>query len=221
MEEQVIPEHPLLQDEKDPEEEHRDLHVQNELESVTYFGKGEGASALMPGDFILTRGKSWQSWFIRFGQSFRFRKESGKYAHWNHAALIIDAEGALIEALAGGVAQTNISKYKNEEYLVVRVKANHEDRMQAVNYAGHALGLRYGFIEALSLGFSLITGLKYVFTSSEELICSGLVAAALERTWAVFDRPCNHMAPADLAEHYQVEVPSAHHANTPSLQDNG
>jgi hypothetical protein len=74
--------------------------------------------AYAPGDFILTHGTAWTSWFIRFGQRIRFRGKDRRYAHSSHAALIVSGSGDLIEAPGAAVQKRNIEVYKQTEYYV-------------------------------------------------------------------------------------------------------
>lgn len=172
-----------------------------------YIKKGESFNDPVAGDFILTHGSSWTDWFIRFGQSLRFRGDDSKYAYWNHTALVVSEYGGLIEADGSGIKRSALSSYTPKEYVVVRVDCDDNDRSQMVRFAEHALGQKYGWLKIISLGLSLLTGLKFNFGVDGELICSGLVAGSLERGNDIFDRECSNMTPADLAQHYQVEIP--------------
>ena len=84
--------------------------------SVHCFPPGAAIQNPQPGDFMLTHGVEWTDRLIRFGQRLRFRGADAPYAHWNHSALFVDAEGGIVEALAGGVARRNISLYASTEY---------------------------------------------------------------------------------------------------------
>jgi hypothetical protein len=162
-----------------------------------------------PGDFILTHGASFFSKLIRFGQRLRFYGEDTKYSWWNHAALIISPTGDLIEALGAGVQQTNISKYKATDYTLVKLGsiATPHDRDQVVKFAKDCLQLKYGVMTIISISFSLLTGAKFTFGYDGQSICSGLVARALERTDAVFNRTPSHITPADLAKYFNIDPP--------------
>src|SRR5438552_2113579 len=144
---------------------------------------------------------------IRFGQSLRIHGEDRKYTHWNHAAMFVDTDGAIIEALGAGVQQRNISAYDHSEYHVVRIGASDEDRAEAVAFARWALGEPYAWLTIVSIAFSLLVGGKFTFSFEGQQICSGLVARALEHTHAIFNRSPSHVMPADLAKYYQVEPP--------------
>ncbi len=183
-------------------------------ESVERWGAGEEAVEFEPGDFILTHGDAWTSKLIRFGQRLRIHGADRKYTHWNHAAVIVSDGGELIEALDRGVSRTHLSKYLEPEYHLVRIAASTEDRRQAVTFAEWAAGgpggdgrQRYGFLTIASIAYTLLTGGKFTFGIEGQTICSGLVARAMERTGAIFNRTPTHIMPADLAKYYAVEPP--------------
>lgn len=182
---------------------------------VDCFLPGEEASGYVAGDFILTHGDAWTSKLIRFGQRLRIHGDDRKYTHWNHAAMISSDSGDLIEALGAGVIQTHIGKYTAKELHLVRIQASSDDHQQAVDFALWAAGLtggprqRYGFITIVSIAYTLLTGGKFTFAIDGQAICSGLVARAMERTGAIFNRTPTHVMPADLAKYYDVEPPAA------------
>jgi hypothetical protein len=69
------------------------------------------------------------------------------------------------------------------------------------------VGQLFGLLDLVSVGLSPFTGAKLNVSYASHLLCSALVARALERTDAIFaDQPA-HMLPADLARHYGVEAP--------------
>jgi uncharacterized protein YycO len=183
------------------------------IEGISFkmFGAGVGAQPgeYDPGDFILTHGSAIFSKLIRFGQKLRFRGSNRKYAYWNHAAMIVSATGDLIEALGPGVERTHIDKYKPTEYHLVRLGAlaDPHDRKQVVDFAEWCLGEQYDWVTIVSIAFTLLFGGKFDFGMDGETICSGLVARALERTNAIFDRTSSHIMPADLAWYFNVAPP--------------
>jgi uncharacterized protein YycO len=188
-----------------------------EKEGFEHFG-GRSGGTLVPqvatttrsGDFILTHGSHWTSQLIRFGQALRFRGKDRKYAYWNHAALIVGSNGEIIEALGPtpGVVEQNVSKYTPREYTMVRVKASPEDRDEAASFARSCVGEEYGALTITSIALSLITGTRFSFGFEGQMICSGLVARALERTRAIFKKEPSHIMPADLAKAYRVDPPN-------------
>jgi len=161
-----------------------------------------------PGDFILTHGGEWTSRLIRFGQSLRFRGPKAKYTYWNHTALIVDREGAIVEALGTGVTLRSIHDYEPTQYTVVRIDASDEDRSQAATFARSCVGAQYGWLTIVSIAFSLVTGGGLAFAIDGQLICSGLVARSLERTTAIFKHDPARIMPAELAEIYDVDPPA-------------
>ncbi|HEX9160091.1 MAG TPA: hypothetical protein VF980_00160, partial [Thermoanaerobaculia bacterium] len=69
------------------------------------FPAGDHASPQQyaPGDFILTHNSGWQARLIQFGQMLRFTGPDKKYTRWSHTAMIVSADGEIIEALGHGV----------------------------------------------------------------------------------------------------------------------
>lgn len=165
------------------------------------------AGAPRAGDFILTHGDEWTSELIRFGQRLRYRGASAKYTYWNHAALLVDDDGAIVEALGTGVARRSIHDYDPTQYTVVRIEASDEDRAEAATFACSAVGAQYGWVTIVSIALSLVTGGKFSFAIDGQLICSGLVARALERTNAIFRHDPARIMPAELAELFHVDPP--------------
>lgn len=175
--------------------------------AVESYEPGESAAELRAADFILTHGRAWTSRIIRFGQRLRIHGNDRKYTRWNHAALIVDESGNLVEALGAGVIRRNIAAYAGTEYQLVRISASDEDREQVVAFAEWAMGQPYAWLTIVSIALSLLTGAKFTFAYEGQHICSGLVARALERAGAIFNRTPSHIMPADLAKYFAVEPP--------------
>lgn len=171
-------------------------------------GPGDHLDQPVPGDFILTHGRALTSRMIRFGQRLRIRGDDRRYTHWNHAAVIVGSDGAIVEALGKGVARRNLADYVPTEYHVVHIDASEKDRDQVVKLAEWALDSPYGYLTIVSISISLLTGGKFTFAFEGQHICSGLAARALERTDAIFNRTPSHIMPADLAKYYKVEPPA-------------
>ena len=171
--------------------------------SKSFFGKGREAQGFEPGDFILTKSSGFLSSLIRTGQLIRFK---GKYAKWTHAALIVSKDGDLIEASGRGVARSHLSQYKKNEYHLIRLgeMADEKDRQKMVNFAEWCLRYEYGHLTILSISLCLITGWKFIFGMDKRIICSALVARALERTRVIFDKNPSFIMPADLAKYFRI-----------------
>lgn len=185
------------------------------LAGVECYGPGEQATDPQPGDFILTHQTDWSARLVQFGQKLRYHGSNSKYTHWNHTALIADAEH-IIEALGRGVSEQPLSKYNQREYHLVRIAASPEDRQEAVNFARACCKRKmpYGYLTVISIAISLLTGTKFSFGFDGQMICSGLVARALERTTAIFVPDTSHIMPAYLAKSYGVEPQKTY---TPAL----
>ncbi|MDZ7267245.1 MAG: hypothetical protein ONB48_07930 [candidate division KSB1 bacterium] len=172
------------------------------------YGPGEQAAEneFDPGDFILTQGTQWHNRVIRWGQSLRHRGRYRKYIKWTHAALIVSRQGDLIEAVGSGVRRSHLREYKDVEYRIVHLGgiATDHDREKMLRFAEWCLGEEYGYATIASIGISLLMGGKFKFGFDGQAICSGLVARALERTGAIFDKDPSHILPADLARYFKV-----------------
>lgn len=159
----------------------------------------------LPGDFVLFREKpDWISELIEFGQKLRFRGEESHFAEYTHAAIIINDNNDIVEALGEGVRATNLGKYNEDTYTVVHISASDEQRKLAVEYAISCIGDGYGWVTIASIALCLITGGKLIFSIDSQMICSGLVASALCRTAARFITDPAHIMPADLAKYYNI-----------------
>ncbi len=174
--------------------------------TVERFGPGETVVKPQPGDFLLTHSSDFSSKLIHWGQSIRYKAPMDGYAHWCHAAMFVDSNGEIVEAILQGVQQRNVSVYADTEYHVIRLtEATDKERAHAVAFAEHCLNDRYGYITDLSLALSLMTRRKFFFGEEGQMICSGMVARALERTGAIFEFDSWHMLPADLAAAFNVQ----------------
>jgi hypothetical protein len=167
------------------------------------------ANVYEPGDFILTHRGRFAGPLIRLGQRIRYRGDRRKYAFWNHAALITSVEGDLVEALIrSGATRSHISKYKDVEFTLVRVHASAADQAQIIEYADRIVGMDYGFMQDLSGLLGLLSFGFLCVGFNRAINCSGLVASALTRMGAYFNRLPETMLPADLAFYYGAETPA-------------
>ncbi|HVT63686.1 MAG TPA: hypothetical protein VHD81_00845 [Mycobacteriales bacterium] len=173
------------------------------------FRAGEQPEVWHPGDFLLTHGDAFFSKMIRFGEGLRVHGADRKYTWFNHAALVIDEEGTLAEALATGVVQSPADKYQPKDYVIVPSGASPDDVDEILKFARWVLETRhkYGKLTIVSIAFTLLTGSKFTFFVDGEFICSGFVARAMERTGVIFNRDPVHITPADLAKYYNAIPP--------------
>ena len=179
----------------------------NHARAVEHHCPGERTADPEPGDVILTHGAELFSRLIQFGQQLRFRGADQPYTYWNHAALVVTSGGAIVEALGAGVERRSLSDYDPTQYTVVRIAASAEDRAETAFFAERCVGQQYGWATIVSIAISLVTGAKFSFGFNGQLICSGLVARALERTTAIFEDEPSHIMPAQLAKLYGAVPP--------------
>jgi hypothetical protein len=170
---------------------------------------GHEPAQLAAGHVLLTHGRHWPARIIRFGQRLRFTGRRAPFAYWNHVALVLNADGDLAEALGRGVVRTNIEKYRDTTYELVRIDCSDEDREQIAAFAQAVLAARwrYGWWTIVALALTLLTGSRFVFGRVGTAICSGFAAEALVRAGLIFARPPAFMLPADLAEHFGAQGP--------------
>lgn len=174
---------------------------------IQRFGPGEEALEVQPADFILTHGNSRLGRLIRVGERLRYRGADAKYARWNHVALLVDADGGLIEADESGVHRADITKYAAVEYYLVRIQVSEEARTHAVQFAEWCLRERLGRLTFVSIALTLLTGSKLDFGLDGQETCSGLVARSLEHAGIIMETDPSRVMPSDLARQFQVEPP--------------
>src|SRR6202521_3506978 len=98
------------------------------------YGPGEEAKDFAPGDFILAHRHHFLGRLISQAQKRRFKDADAVYAHWSHSALIVEKDGTLVEAEISGVRRNPISRYRDDEYHLVRLGSafSSEGRASAV-----------------------------------------------------------------------------------------
>ena len=167
-------------------------------------GPGDAAASFDRGDVLLVAGTHLNSRLIRLGQKLRIHGDDRRHVKWTHAALIVDRDGSLIEAVGTGVRRWHLDRYRDDDYVVVRIHTSEENRDEVVGFAEWALerGSSYSRLSTVSIALSMLTGSRLTFFIDGQFVCSGLVARALERTGSIFDRDSAHIAPADLARYF-------------------
>jgi len=157
-----------------------------------------------PGDFILVSTNGVLAKFIRFGQFIRYHGKMKPFSTWNHAAMIVDEEGTIIEAAGRGVRYAHIDEYKDVEYYLVNTKLNSQSRTQAVAACKSFIKDKYGWFTIASIAIELITGIKLQFSLNNSMICSAVVGQSLWAGGVIFDRNPYQMMPADLAAAFNI-----------------
>lgn len=140
-------------------------------------------------------------------------------SRWNHAALDI-GDGMMVEAVSGGVRVTPIASLDSIETveisewtgdLLCNPKAEDgcylgyygNDREDVLAFATGRVGTRYGYLNAFWCGLrNVFPGLQV--KQGNAVICSELVAEALERAGHDFGKDSALVSPADLGEHFGV-----------------
>ena len=165
---------------------------------------GEQAPKYVPGDFILVSSTGILAKFIRLGQFIRYHGKMKPFSHWNHAAMIIDEDGTIVEAIGRGVVTNNITDYKDVEYYYVSTKLNKQSRDQAVAACKSFLKDKYAWLTIFSIALELLFGVKMQMTNDNAMICSAVVGQSLWAGGVIFDQNPYQMMPADLASAFNV-----------------
>lgn len=170
------------------------------------YGPGEEAHDFAPGDFILAHRHHFLARLISLAQRRRFRGPDAVYAHWSHSALIVEADGTLVEAEIGGVMRNPITRYRADEYHLVRLGSGFsaEGRASAIAFANQQVGQGFGFLDMFGASVYLLTGWPLRLVRSGHEICSGLVVRALQAGGIVPQLDPALTLPADLAKLFDV-----------------
>lgn len=172
---------------------------------------GVVADGWLPGDFVLSRAHGFKHHVIKWGQRMRIRGADKCYVGYTHAALVTSAAGDLVEAVGAGVRTSSLQIYaaNNEVYRIVRIDVSAEDRQQMIDFAYSRVNAKapYGFVTNLSIAWWAFTGSRLTFFLDGSFTCSGLVAAALERTSVIFATNAARVMPAQLAIYFKAPPP--------------
>ena len=160
----------------------------------------------MPGDFILAHRNHVIARLISLAQKRRFKGADAPFAHWSHTALVVENDGVLVEAEITGVRQNPISKYRADEYHLVRLgpEFSAEGRSRAVAYAKAQVGQGFGFLDMFGASLYLLFGWPVRVARRGHEICSGLLVRALQAGGQVPQLDPLLTLPADIAKFYDV-----------------
>ena len=168
-----------------------------------------------PGDFFLTEEAEFGSHrvqrmlaavaskFVHVGGHIWFGDDD--CARWAHAGMVVEPNGAIIEANPRGVGKTHLSKYHDKNIAVIHPDVTDEQRHLAVQAAYAQLGRPYDFLKLLALvingicGFSLTAGLDH------HDICSELVARCTEKYIVGYDSNIPNVSPPAIAKEWNVQ----------------
>lgn len=132
------------------------------------------------GDVGLSTGTGFIDWCIRFGESRRYGRGS-REASVNHAFMVVDGSGGIIEAQGRGMVPATMTEYRTTAHLLIRPPYQDDGCVRAVAAMRDMCGSSYGYLEIACLGLAFLTQTKLRFGVAGEHICSGAVARALDR----------------------------------------
>jgi uncharacterized protein YycO len=176
------------------------------MATVERYGPGDEARDFVPGDFILSHRHHLVGGLISLAQKRRFRGPDAVYSHWSHAALIVDKDGILVEAEMMGVTLSPISKYRDDEYHLVRLgpEFTSEARARAVAFARGQVGQGFGYLDMVGAILYLLFGWQLRLVRRNHEICSSLVVRALQAGGLVPELDPALTLPADLAKLFDI-----------------
>lgn len=176
------------------------------MSDVTVHPAGTTARDLKAGDFLLTgvKGQGLVSLAIKLGSWMRGYDKL--HRRFSHSALILNDRGDVAEALSKGVVVNHISRFHDDDYVVVHTGIHTFDTSQVLQFVRSVVDARtkYGFVTFFGLAIYCLTGGQLCIQQAGTAICSGLVADALTRAGFIWERPPYAMMPADLAKHFGV-----------------
>jgi hypothetical protein len=173
------------------------------MAEVTAYPVGQGAVAgqYKPGDFILTHGSAWYSKIIRHGQALRYKGGDAAFAYYNHAAIVVEEDGTILQAMNAGIVRGHISDYKQTEYHLVNLGdlVTDFDRKRMRAFAYSKLNAPYDWLCIAGIALSLLVRTRIILNMEGRYICSGIESFTLMTGGVDLPFQPQHMMPADLA----------------------
>lgn len=172
---------------------------------VERYGPGESAGDLVPGDFILAHRHHLLARLISLAQMRRFKGPDAAYAHWSHAAVVVE-DASVVEAEVRGVVRSPITKYRDGEYHLVRLGGELDGpaRERVANFAKKQIGQAFGYLDMAGTGVYLLTGVPLRMVRKNHEICSSLVVRSLQQGDLLKELDPALTLPADLAKRFDV-----------------
>jgi hypothetical protein len=126
-------------------------------------------------------------------------------SRWNHAALALGPDQAsgdqmMVEATASKGVQVNPVRSRSDELRIVRMSYDGNDREEVLTFAQRRVGIRYGFLTAFMIGVRHVFPGAVILKFGDQVICSELVAEALERAAFDWGKDPAAVSPGDIAE---------------------
>lgn len=158
-----------------------------------------------PGTYACVRTGGFYAWLIRVGTRSKY----------NHAFLVVDEYGGIIEADPGGARRAMLADYRADAIVFdVNELITDEQRARVVAKAEILLGTPYGWTDIARLALRCV-GVKWGWLTAaadneRAMICSQLVAACGD--YAGLDWDCGRgnpaaVTPGDLAA--RIATPAA------------
>jgi hypothetical protein len=149
-----------------------------------------------PGDYFVVRTKGPAAWLIRLVTR----------SQYNHAGIIAESDGTIIESEGQGAVRGQIDKYKTCRLLTSTTPLSDVQRALICTHAEELLGVGYGWADLLWLGllqWPLLRRLGFLrrwVSKTDDLVCSQLVAYCYGQAGIVFNESCpQDVTPGDLA----------------------
>ncbi len=126
-------------------------------------------------------------------------------SRWNHAALALGPDPAsgvqmMVQATASKGVEANPVASRTDELRIVRMTYDGNDREDVLAYAQRRVGIRYGFLTAFMIGLRHVFPGALILKFGDQVICSELVAEALERAAFDWGKDSATVSPGDIAE---------------------
>jgi|SRR5579884_9562 len=141
-----------------------------------------------PGDFILGHKEDLHDKFIHLITRSK----------WNHAALIIDTKGTVVEMTQKGIQKSQVKREQEEEIYLVRMKDLNREKV--VDYAQKALKdkPKFSHLGLLSIIFHQLFKSPIVIKHTNKMVCSEFVINALSHGGVIWEKEPTLITPADL-----------------------
>ena len=139
-----------------------------------------------------------------FGHVIKLAQLLAGYKDWryNHAAIVVDTSGGLIEASPRGVRRNNMRAYSNTK--IVQLHMLPADGERAASLAVSLIGKPYGWVDIAALAISILgykpAWVRRACLSTNTLVCSQLAAFAAEAGGVTRWGDPFWVVPAELSE---------------------
>jgi hypothetical protein len=127
-----------------------------------------------------------------------------EFWRWTHAALVVSAHGAIVEAVGNGVVVGHLENYRDADYHYVAVQLDSAQRRAAIQFAASRVGNAYNRVAIARFSVSTVTGRRIPLKASSPDICAGLVAQALGLGLMNSKRSRPIVTPCDLARRLDI-----------------